>query len=393
MAVLSECVFTLPWTSWTFSLLPTHHCSDKATMGLAASSQRAGTLLPPSETFKRRILLVNPSSVVVDCLLRESDAVGAGDINFEHVAVFDNYSVHATRLLRSVEATVILWSGQTLRSEQWLSVLGNHLLVVYFFDPQKEPLNSTTDSVMLKMKSTMREVLESSPGATIRTVQLIASATAQQSGGHRGSVGPAGNDSIRPIEGGGASSDQADSVDYAAVAAACGFQFDVIDAAEPASLFSLSSFIASFLVPPKLFRPLSTLLSELMDACDADDALLVDSTSFMPLVTATDLDLEQGFGHQLYTACFVLSHWLKKIAIRDETDLQFMSLALPDARLFAGWACRPYAYVVLIRQVKEVPGALHVGDKLVEINLEHFAMHFSNVVNNTSETRQCRPIN
>lgn len=394
-------------------------------MGVATSAEVAAAKdrgvasrqLPAGDVFRRRVLLVNPSEAVVDWLLEEGEALG--DASLDHVAVHDNYSVHTTRLLRTIEATVVVWSGHPLLSEQWLTVLGNHVLVLYFFDPARDAgVGATTESVASKMRRDLAEIVETSPGATVRVVQLLAaspepapgSAAAAAARARRREPRHHGALAHRPVEPplrtaavaaamaavtgtpDAAAAPPADTPDYALAARSNGYPLTPLDPSDPAAVFDMSCFLASFLVPSKLFAPLVALLNELVEACDADEAFLADSASFVPLVTTADLDLSDGFQHRTHSVCRVLGAWAKKIAAREKTDFHFVSLGLPEARVFLGWACRPHAYVVVVRSVRRETGGIHIGDKLVETNMGYFATHFANVVNNTTQTRDHKPI-
>lgn len=156
-------------------------------------------------------------------------------------------------------------------------------------------------------------------------------------------------------------------------------------------LFSTACLVSMRLVPMELSRPLCGLLFQLRDACSATEAFLLDAVTMLPLISTLDVD-PSGPDHYLHATTFALQDSLQRLMKAFSTDLHFLSIpvAAADSRLVVGWACKPYAYVMLL--LPNSGGIGRASQLLIEKNMETAAMHFYNVINNTSLTRSFVPI-
>ncbi|CUG89996.1 Hypothetical protein, putative [Bodo saltans] len=153
--------------------------------------------------------------------------------------------------------------------------------------------------------------------------------------------------------------------------------------------FQLGCLLSACITPQDIARPLCSLLYQLRDACGASEAFLVDSISFYPLLSTLDDD-PATLGHSLHETLWVFATTVRRIMTTLDSDIHLVSMPCgKDMQLFFGWACRPYAYLMLL-----APSHKHHGptQMMIEKNLEAVSMHFYNVINNTTLRRQYTPM-
>ena len=339
-------------------------------MGVAASSPVGGG----TDHFKRRFLLINPPQYL---------ATLAFDKSASNVVVEDNYAMSTSTLLRSVDAVIVSWSGRRLRAEQWLSVLGNHLVILYFFTPEVD-VEETKDAEQIarEMKNAINEARSSSPKASI----LVLSPVSPQQ-----PIVAKRDDGFQEEE--VEAKEQEDAIDYEAITRNSGFRFHRIDEADAKGLFNLQAYLASFIVPMEMYRPLSDLLLHLREGCSATEAILVDSSSFLPLVASDEIPVRKDFSSRLASVCYVIRHRLQRMKdVSNSGDLSSLHLSLPGLDISVGWAVRGKAYVLLIREARGVPTTLRVGDGLTSKNIELMSRQFLGLVNSITPTSKAKRI-
>lgn len=292
---------------------------------------------PEYDCFRRRVLLIRPPQDI-------AEKIGARE----------------RRLFRSVLVTLVVWHGERLRPEQWLSVMGNHLCVLYFFDTL---VDSTPETAENGMTVCLKEVRSFSVDVPVYGICLA----------------------------------KEPPVNYAATCEECKASYVPLESPELVDTFMAA--VTLKLCPPEIRWPLSVLLKGLMEGCGAKEGYLIDSTQYLPIVhvkfgeeaapSTVPAFIDTTLNKRVCSLCDVVRTRLVPILEREHTDIHYMSVCCEGARILMGWACRPYSLVILICQQQD-----HVvtGNKVYEGNLEHFTLHFSNVVNNTTLSKRFRTI-
>lgn len=373
-------------------------------MGQDASKvQKVGRYIPDHDTFKRRIALLRPPRTVMrHCL-------GIDGYEQDHHACQSN-----CRLLRSVRTNVVCWNGTRLLPEQWLSVLGNQEAFVYFFD---DNVDTILDDATADFMFCLAEARNSSPDAVFYAVHWCGDPRLPRKGAEGGDAKdpsveeraePEPDPFDREAEGGNSDDvpeaipldiDPLDDVeadkppepvgviDFRKLAKKHGISnFIRIDSID--QLHTMECILAEHFTPMELVRPLACLLYDLIEACDAREAWLLDSATMLPLLSTNDTPITAA--SPIVGAVRVLKYSLRRMMQRMNCeDLHFMSLDIRGAKVALGWACRPHAYVLMIIQKEE---NFAIGDALLQANLERYSLHFSNVINNRTLTKQYQPI-
>lgn len=352
------------------------------------------------ECFKSKLLLINPPNFVT-----------------AHAAQ-DN----PTRILRSVALQKVLWDGGRLLPEQWMHVLGNQQSAIFFVSWRLLTLSSGNEVYVLprveevqeRFEDARRKLASASPDAMLILVlwendqdgydevpedeaATLTSRTEKEN--TRDAASGDANDE-RAEDAAEDDDDEAPQVDESAeftanndrtieflpnLASTSGCQLFRIQS--PKDVFALGCLLSMRLMPTEIGRPLCGLLYQLRDACSATEAFLIDGVTMHPLLSTLDTDPD-SLDHYLHETLWTMRTSLRRIMRAFDTDLHIMVLPCASARMkiVVGWACRPYAYVLLL-----VPDTA-ASQLLIEKNMETVSMHFYNVINNTTTSRTYTPI-
>lgn len=377
-------------------------------MGQDASRlQKGARYIPDHDTFRRRIALVRPPQTVMQHCL------GIDDYEEAHHACQSN-----CRLLRSIKTNIVCWDGENLLPEQWLSVLGNQSAFIYFFDDNVDyDLQETREA----LEFCIGEAKESSPDAVIYAVHwsgdpLLERPKRRQEGDEEEEEeGEEGADDFppekqpEPQQAPGSELPQSVAldldeeyrdedardgeetprgiIDFQGLCREFGVQH-YIDVTDVAELHNVECILAEHFTPMELVRPLACLLYDLVEACGAESAWLLDSATMLPLLSTLDDPVKVS--SPIVEAVRVLRSPLRRMMNRlGCEEVHLVSLQLSGMRVVVGWACRPYAYVLMLVPTS---GEFRIGDALLEANMERYSIHFGNVINTTSKSKRHQPI-
>lgn len=338
-----------------------------------------------------------------------------------------------TRILRSVSVQCVSWDSHTILPEQWMSLLGNQLFAVFFVPYRSHRMSNGDEVLVLPQAAEVEEraayafekVQSASPDAKIAIVvwdnaddgydeealeeaevnDAVEEAQVQaddeapapaeerpeedaaESGAEHSSDD---EENKKPSE--GALLEDRNRATIAAVAkiakqyATNGKHITITSSKDR---FHLGCLLSSCIIPQEISRPLCSLLFQLRDACGATDAFLVDSVSFYPLLSTLDED-PTTLAHTLHETLWVFATTVRRIMTTLDTDLHLVSMPCGrNKQLFFGWACRPYAYLMLLAPSHAMKGPTQL---MIEKNLEAVSMHFYNVINNTTMRRTYTPM-
>lgn len=152
----------------------------------------------------------------------------------------------------------------------------------------------------------------------------------------------------------------------------------------------LQTDISLSILPRKMQRPLMNLARDMVEATEATDVILLQSLTMLPLIA--------------YSTCCIPAEVPQRVAklIKPLLDTLMPFLQYSGSRLRSfdveheiGFvSCRvavtPDVHMLLIVPANTATGA--TGLSLIKINMTHYAMHFANVLKNTSERRTFNPI-
>jgi hypothetical protein len=340
-----------------------------------------------------------------------------------------------TRALRSVSVQCVTWDSMTILPEQWMSLLGNQLYVIYFVSYRSHRMSTGEEVLVLPPGAEVEEratyaldkVRGASPDAKIAIVvwdnaedgydeedvpEEVGEETAEDDAEVQGEskeddgAMPTGENVEGATDAAAQSSDDDDTKEptegalleernqstlavVSRIAKKYASHGNVVTITSSKDRFEMGCLLSATLMPQELSRPLCSLLYQLRDACGATDAFLVDSLSFYPLLSTLDED-PSSLSHPLHETLWIFATTVRRIMTSLDSDLHLVSMPCgPDKQLFFGWACRPYAYLLLVAPSQEKKGPTQL---MIEKNLEVVSMHFYNVINNTTLRRTYTPM-
>jgi hypothetical protein len=296
--------------------------------------------LTAADTFQRSVLLIQAPATLYGYDLRET----------------------AWHVMRSVSVAVVRWDGGFRPAERHRDAVGDHVGVLYFFDPLERTaaeVNSRLEKVLLlTLQSIGRDVRVY---ACVHTAQLNTGGDAARRVNH--------SDVLRQF----LERHSRDNVNTQRV------EFRTI--ASEQDINSLFCPMALALLPTKIERPVANLAADMASTCGATEALIIDACSCLPLVTWS---ADGGTRERVVGLCGALRASLLSLLAAEHAAVRFLSIATANGKLFCGWAAQPHCYAVLFVPFA-ADGAMTIGDGLVRHNFSHYAEHFANVVDNTTQ--------
>lgn len=372
--------------------------------------------IPEVDCFRRKVLLIQPPASVA------SKEEGT------------------TRLLRSVSVQCVTWDAQTILPEQWMTLLGNQLHAVYFVPYRSKTMSDgesvlvlpSAEEVMERATYAFEKVRGASPDAKLsivvwdngdedyETVDEPEEEPAEEEANVSDETAADGHATGDPSTNANNNNDDANTTSDAQQQAAASDddeykkpEAEILEDNNRATLaavtsiskkfggikvhtitsakerFQLGCLLTDSVVPQEITRPLCSLLFQLRDACRATDAFVVDSLTFYPLLSTLDVDPTE-LNHSLHEALWVFATTVKRIMTTLDSDLHLVSVPCGKNRhLYFGWACRPYAYVMMLAPSVTQRGPTQL---MIEKNMEAASMHFYNVINNTCIRRTYTPM-
>jgi hypothetical protein len=360
--------------------------------------------VPESDCFRRKLLFIQPPSAV-----RKDEGL--------------------TRVLRSISVQCVTWDSQTILPEQWMSLLGNQLYAVYFVPYRSYRMSSGEEVLVLPTAAEVEEratyafekVRNASPDAKLAIVVWDnaedgyeeeevpepeeeqvpeVSEVVEVPEGEEGEGADIGSpehvssdddeETKKPSEAALLEDrNRATLATVSRLAKEYAVNRKIITISSSKEKFQLGCLLSACVTPQDIARPLCSLLYQLRDACGASEAFLVDCITFYPLLSTLDDD-PATLGHSLHETLWVFATTVRRIMATLDSDIHLVSMPCgKDMQLFFGWACRPYAYLMLL-----APSHRHGGPTqlMIEKNLGAVSMHFYNVINNTTLRRQYTPM-
>jgi hypothetical protein len=357
---------TPPQIRWETLFISSSLCLFSGRMGQPASSPAVEGMrfVAEAEAFHQKVLLIRPPHFIAE--------------NTSGLLPLNN------RLMRSVCLRTVMWNGDPLFPEQWQSVLGNQSAAVYFFTSGRR---SGTE-VKSTFEYCIDRVRAASPDVKIFAVQWGGPETdAEKLLGVEDSEKVSEKSQSSEEEDGIAAAVNTVSVQDMCGAAGVPLYYVGTDAEQ----FLFQCLISPLITPSPIGRPLNCLLYQLQEACGASEGYILDSATFMPLQSTLDVDSDDMDCVQ-HRMCGVLYHNMRQLALDAGSDIHFVSIPCSGSHVIIGWACRPYAYVALVFRPGSNNESAVVSLLAVEKNVEWFAQHFYNVINNNTRLRQHTPM-
>ena len=282
-------------------------------------------------------------------------------------------------VLRSIHCDVVRWDGESLVAEKYRQTVGEHHAVVYFIDP----CDSTPDAIAHRMSAVLAPIANAT--SHVGTPLYVCSYGFRTEDAEQETRGQARikytnvfKQVFPPAEptkaGRAAAEELRRRVRYSHIGTVTDWNRVAVN-------------VAWGIVPKKVARPLTNLARDFAESCGASDVVLVDSHSFLPVVahvsTAT-----LGVGVPPEERALQLVEPLRGMmtSLQGEDSQQLDSLRVSGAfgLISVSWVVHPWCMCIVV--VPDVEGtAPATGGALVDINLKHYATHFSNVIRNTTE--------